>query len=181
MTLLLSLVLAAGLGDASVAAVKLDGTDGHAHDVKAEVARASFTVFNFFSRKCPCVKAHDGVLKKLHEEFSARGVQFFVVDSEVGASIDADKPEAEKRGYPMPMLIDADAQLSRALGANFASTTVVVARDGHVLFRGGIDSSRHAPDEHSTPYLRDALNALLEGKQPPVTEPKSLGCYLKRK
>lgn len=181
MTLLLSLVLAANIGDASVPALKLEGTDGHTYDVKADVAAAPFTVFYFFGRKCPCVKAHDAVVNKLQLEFAARGVRFFVVDSEVGAALDADKPEAEKRGYTMPMLIDADGQLSRSLGANFASATVVVDRDGRVLFRGGIDSARHEPDANSTPYLRDALTALLDGKQPPVTEPKTLGCYLRRK
>lgn len=181
MNLLLPLLLAANLADVTVPALSLESTDGQPRDVKAEVAKAPFTVFTFFSRKCPCVKAHDAVFKKLHEEFSARGVQFFVVDSEVGASLDADRPEVEKRGYPMPMLIDAEAKLSRELGVNFASTTVIVDREGHVRFRGGMDSARHEPTAETTPYLRDALTAVLGGTSPPVTEPKTLGCYLKRR
>ncbi len=179
MTLLLSLVLAANLSDLSVPAVSLAGTDGQTRDLKATVVKSRFTVFTFFSRKCPCVRAHDGVLRKLHSDFSAKGVQFFSVDSESGATVVTDKAEAEKHGYPMPILIDADATLAKAMEATFATTTVIVDAAGHVVYRGGIDSSKHEPDEKTKHWLRDALTALVDGNAPPVTEPKSLGCYLR--
>lgn len=177
----LTLALAANLGDAIVPPLSLVATDGKPRDLKAEVAKAPLTVFTFFSRKCPCVRAHDPVMVKLRHEFAQKGVQFFIVDSEVGSSIEGDAVEAQRRGYLMPMLLDTDAKLSRAFGANIASTSVIVDSEGKLLYRGAIDSSRKEPTPDATPYLRDAIVALLDGKTPPATEPKSLGCYLKRK
>jgi len=46
-------------------------------------------------------------------------------------------------------------------------------------FRGGIDSARREVKASTGFYLKEALDALLQGKAPDPAEPKVLGCYLR--
>jgi hypothetical protein len=53
-------------------------------------------------------------------------------------------------------------------------------RDRRLVYHGAIDDSR---DERAVTrnYLRDALDALLSGEQPSVTETPAVGCTVKWK
>ena len=158
----------------------LAGTDGTTYALASTVSKASFTVFTFFSADCPCMRAHDAVLAALAREYAARGVRFFFVDSEAGATLASDRAQAAARSYPAPILLDPGAKLSRALETRFATATVIVDSHGAVRFRGGIDSSKRTPGRDTQPFLRSALESLLTGKSPNPAEPKSLGCFLRQ-
>lgn len=169
--------------DASVAGaatVVLESTDGVAREFPALVTRARWTVLEFFSPSCPCQIAHDGILRRLHERYRARGVQFFAVDSEVGGSLQADEKEARTRAYPFPILLDRGAKVAGALGAEFSTYSVIVDERGDVRYRGGIDSDHIRIRKDSTPYLADALDDLLAGRAPRVAETEAYGCALQK-
>jgi peroxiredoxin len=157
----------------------LEATDGRIVELRPTVSAASFTVFIFFSAHCPCMAAHDDRLSQLATAYEARNVQFFLVDSEVGDALERDRAEVQRRQYPFPILADPKGRLAEALGARFATTTVVLDSAGSVRYRGGIDSEKRKPDPAGRFYLKEALSALLDGKTPDVTETKSLGCYLR--
>ena len=53
-----------------------------------------------------------------------------------------------------------------ALGATFATYTVVVDSAGRVRYRGGIDSDKQWLSDGATLWLRDALDRLLAGGDP---------------
>jgi hypothetical protein len=110
--------------------------------------------------------------------YGSRGVEFVLVDSEVGASPERDRMEALGRGYPLPILLDPGAKLARALDAEFATYTVVVDRSGTVRYRGGIDSNRNELTSDATPFLAHALDDLLAGRALRQAETKPLGCAL---
>jgi peroxiredoxin len=157
----------------------LEATDGRIVELRPTVSSARFTVFIFFSAHCPCMAAHDDRVSQLASAYQARDVQFFLVDSEVGDALERDRTEAQRRQYPFPILADPKGRLAEALGARFATTTVVLDSAGSVRYRGGIDSEKRKPDPTGRFYLKEALSALLDGKTPDVTETKSLGCYLR--
>ena len=143
-------------------------------------ARAPLTVLVFFSAHCPCQTAHDERLIALDARYAPRGVQFYAVDSELGASAQRDAAEAEKRRYPFPILTDHGAKLAAAVGAESATFTIVVERGGAIRYRGGIDSDRTHLTPQATPYLGDALDDLLAGRAPRLAEAKALGCALEK-
>lgn len=153
-------------------------TSGTTEDLRDVLAASPFTVLVFFSRDCHCLSLHEGRLRAMYAEYRPRGVEFLMVDSEVGATPEGDAREAAKRAYPFPMVIDRGARLAEALDAQYATYTVVADRDGRVLFRGGIDSDRSHLHADTNPYLRDALDNLLAGKPPRRAEAKTLGCSL---
>jgi hypothetical protein len=101
-----------------------------------------------------------------------------MVDSEVGGSPDADAAEAKRRGYPFSILTDRGAKLADALGAEYATYTVVFDSSGRVRYRGGIDSDKQRLHDDATFFLRDALDDLLAGRAVRTSEGKTLGCVL---
>jgi hypothetical protein len=137
-----------------------------------------FTVLVFFSPSCHCLTAHDARLVALANEYAPRGVTFLMVDSEVRADEAFDRGEADRRRYPFPIVIDRGARVARRLGAEYASYSVVLDRQGHALYRGGIDSDRDHLHDDAAPYLRDALDDVLAGRPPRLAEGKTLGCSL---
>lgn len=172
---------AAPLSSLELPDLALEGTDGKVHRIRDEAADARMTVLTFFSADCPCMQDHDAVMKALQQELGPRGARFIFVDPETNATLERDRREAESRGYPWPILLDRGGQLSRALDARFATSTVVVDSQGKVHYRGGIDSSKRQPTAETKPYLREALHSLLSGVEPTDAETKSLGCYLRQK
>jgi peroxiredoxin len=158
----------------------LEGTDDRSYALRPTVGQGRLTVFVFFSSHCPCVAAHDQRLIDLGRTFQAKGVQFYLVDSEVGNALERGKAAVQRRKYPFPILADPQAKMAKALKVEFAATAVVLDARGRVHYRGGIDSHERKVDPNTGRfYLLEALTALLDGKPPDPKETKSFGCYLR--
>jgi hypothetical protein len=157
---------------------KLPGTDDALHEI---VPRGSdkYTVVVFFSADCHILKLHDERLRRLANHYGERGVRFYGVDPERGATIDRDRAEGERRGYPFPILLDGGARLAKMFGAEYAGHVVVLDGRGAVVYRGGIDSDRIRLTQGATWYLNDALADLLAGKSARIADAKTLGCALR--
>lgn len=171
---------AAGPRAASLPSSPLVRPDGETVNTRALVAGSPFTVMIFFSTHCHCLDQHEDRLKALHEQYGPRGVQFIMIDSEVGASPERDRAEALRRGYPFPILDDRSARLADGLHAEYATFSVVVDREGRVVYRGGIDTDKTHLRDDATPYLRDAIDDVLAGRPPRIAEGKTLGCALEK-
>jgi hypothetical protein len=156
------------------------GSDGALHPI-ADLARgAPFTVVTFFSARCPCQRAHDLRLREIAARFRERGVAFVAVDSEGTATLAGDAAEARRRGYPYPILTDARGALADALGAEYATYSVILDGSLRVRYRGAVDSDKNHLRDDARFYLRDALDRLLAGQEPERTAVEALGCALQR-
>ena len=180
----LRLGLALALACASCAAAphgpaeSLRGTDGAVHPI-APLEGDRYAVVIFFSADCHVLRAHDDRIRQLAADFAPRGVRFWAVDSEVGATLERDRAEVARRGYGFPILLDPGAAVAKTFGAEYAGHTVVLDRAGHVVYRGGIDSDRVHLTDDAAPFLRDALADLVAGRPPRVAEAKVLGCVIR--
>ncbi len=152
------------------------GTDGADHALVAPGAK--LTVIEFFSHHCPCQEAHDPRLRELAANYGPRGVAFYAVDSESGATIERDQKESTTRGYPFPLLIDTGGKLARAIGATYATYTVVLDAEGHLVYGGGIDSDKSHLTDGALPYLKNALDDALGGGKVRAPRTEAFGCSL---
>ncbi len=159
--------------------VTLTGSDGVAHRLRGG---GKLTVVEFFSARCPCQREHDPRFVELYRRFAKDGVAFYAVDSEAGTTPAKLAAEAKRRGYPYPILWDQGGRLAKQVGAEFCLTTLVADAAGRVRYYGGVDSDRTCmhEGEGSHPYLKNALEALLAGREPDPARTKPMGCWLQR-
>ncbi|MBK7581651.1 MAG: redoxin domain-containing protein [Myxococcales bacterium] len=172
------LTVACTTGQTRANDARLISSGGTEDPYREVINRAPLTVFVFVAAKCPCLDAHFGRLKQLLREYSARGVQFVGVDSEVGTTPEVAASEA--RALTFPVLLDRGAKLADAFGAEYATYAVIVDRQGRVVYRGGIDSDKRKLHDDATPYVREALDDLLSGKTPRRATGRALGCTLRK-
>jgi hypothetical protein len=154
-------------------------TTGASMTLPADLARSKLTVLVFYSEHCPCFHVHEPRLVELARTYEPRGVRVIFVDSEVSASLERDKGAASDRGLPA-IAIDPGAKLADAVGAEYATYAVVLDPQGRVRYRGGIDSDKDRLHDDAQSFLRNAVEDLVEGREPRVAEGKALGCALQK-
>jgi hypothetical protein len=147
-------------------------------DMVAVAQSARLTVLVFFSPHCECLDVHEPRLFALYDAYRTNAVQFLMVDSEVGGSLERDAIEARARRYPFPMVIDRGGKLAGALGARYATYSVVLDNEGRVRYAGNIDSDKIHLHEEATLYLKNAIDDLLAGRTPRAASGEGLGCAL---
>lgn len=164
------------------ASLPLRDEAGKDESIEVRAARSPHTVLVFFSSDCPVQKAHDARLRDLMATYQARGVAFAAVVSEVGADMAVEREEAKRRIPGIVVLEDRNAALADALGVEYSTHSVVLDRDRHVLYSGGIDSDRTHLSPDTSAWLKQALDATLSSPSVPVAKAKTepLGCPLRK-
>jgi len=104
---------------------------------------------------------------------------------------DATVPAADVRrhvrefGYTFPYLFDQEESLATYTGATATPEAAVLAPGGALLYLGRVDNRLEDFGKQrvqATEFdLRDALEAILEGKPVPHARTKALGCAITRK
>lgn len=137
----------------------------------------------FTCNECPFAKAFEPRLIEIAQQFAAKGVRFYAIDSNDDAAYREEtlanmKSRAVAKSYPYPYLKDADSSIARAYGARVTPHVYVVDGTGVVRYRGYVDDSPR-PAERKTTGLTNALNALLEGREVPTPVTREFGCSIK--
>jgi hypothetical protein len=137
-------------------------------------------VIVFVSHDCPIANAYAPEIKRLCEAFKDRGAAFCVVYAERDLALETARNHAREYGYCCPVILDAELNLARRLGATKVPEAAVLSPRGEVLYRGRIDD-RYVDYGKRRPVvrshdLRNALEAVLTGK--PVANPRTevIGC-----
>jgi peroxiredoxin len=163
---------------------ELPGVDGHDHSLD-EYGDATLLVLVRSCNHCPYVLAWEDRLMAIARDYAHQGVRVAAVNSNDVSRYPEDsfeqmKARAEKRDFPFDYLLDEDQAVARALGAERTPEIFLFDAERRLRYHGAIDDSR---DDNAVTrsYLREAIEALLAGDQPPVTETESVGCTVKWK
>jgi len=116
--------------------------------------RGSIVVMNLWASWCPPCVSEMPDLQRFAREYAAKGVVVLGVDQ--GESSSAAATFVHQRGVTFPILLDEEQQYGRAFTAIGLPTTVVIARDGHVV--RGIDG------QLSLAQMRDAVAPVLKAQ-----------------
>ncbi len=158
--------------------------DGKEHSLSAN--KGKIVLISFTSQQCPVSNGLEPAFAKLAEDYSAKGVVFFSIDSHAQttpAQIAKYAATENKTGkkLPYPILKDLDNKYADTMGAKRTPEIYIVDKDGKLAYHGAIDNQKPASDSGYKNYVGAALDELLAGK--PVSEPKhsAYGCGIKRK
>jgi hypothetical protein len=181
-SLLLALLLGGGLlaGCHTTAPLALD-LAGKSLDPFAETNHAA-TVLIFVSDDCPISNRYVPELRRLRENFSGRGVGFWMVHADPSET-SADIREHDRQfGVTIPALRDPDHHLVKLARAVVTPTAAVFTSGRTLVYHGRIDdriadlgAERMEPSHHD---LAEALEAVLAGRPVTVPETKAIGCFI---
>lgn len=170
----------------------LPGVDGRTYSLK-DFADAKVLAVIFTCDHCPTAQAYEGRIKRLVSEYRPRGVAFVAINpnspdavrlDELGYTDLDDKFESMKirasdRQFNFPYLDDgATESLARQYGPVATPHVFLFDAARRLRFQGRIDDSERE-DLVKSSDTRDALDALLSGKEPEVRETKVFGCSIK--
>jgi peroxiredoxin len=172
------------IGDAALA-FELPGVDGKTYSLEALSKGKTATAVVFMCNHCPYVLAWLDRLMAIAKDYSAQGVALAGINANDPAKYAADDMPgmiklAEEYALPFPYLHDETQEVATAYGAE--RTPEIFLFDGDLKLRyHGAPDDNHDVTQASEPYLRNALDAVLAGKAPPVAETPPVGCTIKWK
>jgi peroxiredoxin len=179
----LALAFLLAVGACAAADFRLVDTRGGVHTQEDWRGHPAVVLF-FVSTDCPVANSYVPEMNRIRDAYAPRGVLFFAVQTDTTAPDAAVARYAADYRYSFPMLLDPHEALVRMVGATVVPQAAIVAADGRRLYLGRIDNrvedfgkQRYQATEAD---LREALNAVLAGKQPPRATTKSIGCAITR-
>lgn len=145
------------------------------------------TVIMFICNHCPFVKHVDAGIVKMAQDYQPKGISFIAISANDIENYPQDAPdlmaiEAKKVGYSFPYLYDESQEIAKAYGAACTPDFYIFDTDLKCAYRGQFDDSRPGNGLAITGQdMRNALDALLNGKEISKDQKPSLGCGIKWK
>ena len=170
----------------------LPGVDGKTYTLES-FRDAEVLVVIFTCNHCPTAQAYEDRIKQLAADYKDKKVAVVAISpndpqavrldelgySDLGDSLEDMKIRAKDKALNFPYLYDGDTQkVSRACGPVATPHVFVFDKARKLRYTGRIDNSEKA-DKVTSRETRDAIEALLAGKAPPVETTKAVGCSTK--
>jgi peroxiredoxin len=170
----------------------LPGVDGRNWALK-DFAGAKVLVVIFTCNHCPTAQYYEERIKQLAADYKDRGVALVAIMPNDPKSVRLDelgwtdlsdyfdemKVRAKERAFNFPYLNDGDTEsVAHAYGPAATPHAFVFDAARKLRYVGAIDDSERIQNV-TKHYVRDALDALLAGKEPLVAQTKVVGCSVK--
>lgn len=139
----------------------------------------------FICRHCPYVKHIQTQLAGLGRDYANQPLGIVAISSNDAEMYPDDRPEslremANQLGFTFPYCYDESQDVARAYSAACTPDFFLFDADRKLAYRGQFDDSRPNSARPVTGRdLRNAIDALLNGKQVPAEQKPSLGCNIK--
>ena len=156
--------------------IAFNDIEGKSHRL-ASLLETGPTVFVFTSSECPMARRYSMRMKRLFEDFEAKGVSFFALHSNADDPVEAVREHAREFPLPFPVVKDYHGYLARRLGATTTPQAFVIGQGGHLLYRGALDDNRYE-NQVTTHYLADAITAVLGKQETANTKTAAVGCAI---
>jgi peroxiredoxin len=147
-------------------------------------ARPPATVVYWTCNHCPYALAWHERMLEVAREYSARGVRTLAINSNDPEKSPADSFEAmterveSEGGWPHPYLYDASQEVAAEWGAERTPHVYVLDSELRLRYAGAPDADYDDPSQGAA-WLRDALDAVLEGREPDPSQTEPVGCTIK--
>lgn len=170
----------------------LPGVDGKTHSL-ADYASSPVLVIVFTCNHCPIAQMYEQRIQQLSDDYHDRGVALVAIQpndpnalrideldsSDISDSLDEMKIRVAFKHLRYPYLYDGETQsTARAYGPQATPHVFVFDQTRHLRYEGRVDNS-YRTELVKTNDARNAIDALLAHKDPPVTHTGVFGCSTK--
>ena len=157
----------------------LKNYDGKEYALEKIIKEHKLTVLMFISTECPVSNAYNKRMTELYQSYAKKGVAFIGINANKQETMNDIAEHSSENGFKFPVLKDVGNVIADAYGAQVTPETYLIQPNGKLAYHGRIDDSRNVSKVESCD-LALALDALLDGKEPPRTEARAFGCTIKR-
>lgn len=139
----------------------------------------------FTCNTCPYAVATEDRVISIDKKYKEKGYPVIAINPNDPAAKEGDSPEAmivraKEKGFTFPYLFDEGQKIYPKFGAAKTPHVYIVSKpELKVEYIGAIDNSTRNPNAVTEKYVENAVDALLKGKKPTVTETRAIGCTIK--
>ena len=151
----------------------LEGNPHHLSDHRGKIV-----IVNFWSCECPHSERTDKAITAMLVQWRDKVVMLSIASNR-SENAEAVKNAAEARRLPT-VLIDAQCFVADMFEAQTTPHVFVIDREGILRYRGSIDDMTFRKRTPSRFFLDEAVESLLEGHLPTLTESPAYGCTIVR-
>jgi peroxiredoxin len=167
---------------------KLKNVDGKMVSLSNFSDAKGFIVI-FSCNHCPFVVAYEDRMIELHNKYAPLGYPVIAINPNDPAAQPQDSFEkmierANEKKFPFVYLFDEGQKVYPIFGATRTPHIFLLNKKGSDLiveYIGAIDDNHKDASQVKEHYLANAIDALLKGEKPLVTETKAIGCTIKVK
>jgi peroxiredoxin len=154
----------------------LTGIDDKTHSL-AELKDAKAVVVIFTCNKCPIAMDYEERIVQFTADYKDKKVAVVAinVNSSESESLAKIKERAKEKDFNFIYLKDPSQEIGRKYGATVTPHVFVLDQNRRIAYMGNFDDNLEpAKIEHRS--TREAVDAVLSGKTPEITETKQFGC-----
>jgi len=146
-------------------------------DLKEDVV-----VVVFLANHCPVVEAYEDRLIDFTNDYKGKSLKVvgFAVSSQQVDRLPAIKDRMKEKKGAYVYGYDESQAVGKAYGATNTPQFFVLDKDRVIRYMGAMDDSQNDSKVTKT-YLRDAVDAVLKGDSPEVSETRPVGCGISYK
>jgi hypothetical protein len=158
----------------------LDGKSVSIADVQGKAG----TLVVFTCNHCPFARGWERRIADLANTYSKKGIGVILINANDPAKYPEDdyagmQARAKQLGLMVPYVVDETSGVAKAFGASVTPEAFLFDRSGKLAYHGMFDDNHKDAAAAKSHYLKDALDAVLEGHPAPVAETKGIGCGIK--
>jgi hypothetical protein len=135
------------------------------------------TVVLFYSTVCPISNEYNDRMSVLYR--TAKDVQWIVVNANQNETAQQIRDHVKAAEFAFPVYMDKESVAADRVGATVTPEAFLFDGHGALRYRGPVDDARN-PARVKVSLLREALDAVREGRAVARPEVKAFGCTIKR-
>ena len=140
--------------------------------------RGKIVLLNFWSCECPWAQRADDLLAAWQAGWGERVAWISLASNANERAAEIARAAVDRR-LPL-VLIDAGQTAADDYGAVITPHIFVIDAEGMLRYQGSIDDTTFRKRTATHRYAFEAVEALLNGEQPPVAEAEPYGCTIVR-
>jgi peroxiredoxin len=153
-------------------------TDKHGKRHRLSDYRGRIVIVNFWSCECPHSERTDKAVLSMFVQ-RQEDVSMLTIASNLNETAEAVKTVSETRRLPN-VLMDANCQVANLFDAQTTPHVFVIDREGILRYRGAVDDVTFRQRTPTRFFLDEAVESLLAGQFPTLTESPAYGCAIVR-
>ena len=141
----------------------------------------------FTCNHCPYSKLYEDRIIELDKKYKKKGYPVIAINPNDSVRQPADSyskmiERADDKGFTFPYLLDADQNIAKTYGASRTPHVFLLQKSGNdfiVKYIGAFDDNSQSAKEVEEAFAANAIEAILNSKEPNPDYTKAIGCSIK--